>query len=453
MAKVMPHNIEAEQAVLGSVFLKPDLIVELVDKVKIVDLFDTRHINIYKAFLMLFEKGSMIDYTTVINELNDQGILKNAGNMEYVVGLADAVPSAANFSSYVNIVKELALKRKLINTAAMIAEKGFDPDLETASFIDYAEEQIYDVAKERQSSKLLSIDDVAKDVLRITENNILNAGRMTGLHTGFENLNRLTWGLQKQDLIILAARPGMGKSAIAMNLAVNIAKYNKTTKIRSDRRSGAVCAIFSLEMSAEQLVSRMISSEAAIDNYKIKKGRLDGNDMKVFSSTVHALGNLNIYFEDSSAVTVGDIRAKCRKLSQERGLDFVVIDYLQLISGESRNGNRQEEVAKISRSLKQMARELNVPVLALSQLSRSVETRDDKKPIMSDLRESGSIEQDADMIMFLYREAYYQRNEANTESLGKTDLIIAKNRHGTSGVELKMMFTPEFSRFNSIAEE
>ena len=274
------------------------------------------------------------------------------------------------------------------------------------------------------------------------EKNRDKKGGITGLRTGFSNLDSLTAGLQPEELIILAARPSMGKSAFAMNLALNVAKRNK------DGQAGV--AIFSLEMSNEQLAGRMLSSESNIENTKIKTGHLTPREWQFLEGGMQSLAKLHIAFDDSAAVTVSDIRAKCRKLSQEGKLDFVVIDYLQLIKGETRSGNRQEEVAKISRGLKQMARELKVPILALSQLSREVEKREDKRPVLADLRESGSIEQDADIVMFLYRKDYYERDEKNLT--GEVDLSVAKNRQGIAGITQHFMFDTAYSRFTAQAD-
>jgi replicative DNA helicase len=323
-----------------------------------------------------------------------------------------------------------------------ILETGYTGNVGANEYLERAEEDIFALAQKRKTTAFSLLNEIIREVKEKTERNRDKKGGITGLRTGFSNLDDLTAGLQPEELIILAARPSMGKSAFAMNLAINVAKKNEDGQ--------ANVAIFSLEMSNEQLAARMLSAEANVKNTKIKTGSLSSKEWGFLESGVRSLDTLNIYFDDSAAVTVADIRAKCRKLSQQKGLDFVVIDYLQLIKGDSRAGNRQEEVARISRSLKQMARELKIPILALSQLSREVERRDDKKPVLADLRESGSIEQDADIVMFLFRPDYYKHHgEQNTNEV---ELIISKNRQGIAGVSRFFRFDTDYSRFTALSE-
>ena len=437
MPKNLPYHLEAEQSVLGTIFLDPKTIVTVIDYLEDQDFFDQRNILIYHAMKSLNDENHKIDYTSVAAKLEQTHNLAKAGGMSYLIALSDLVPSIAHLQTYIDLVKDGALKREVIYVTGKILEEGYQGELDANQYVSQAEEAIFALAQKRKTSAFAALSDVVKDVKEKTEKNRNKKGGITGLRTGFSNLDALTSGLQPEELIILAARPSMGKSAYAMNLAMNVARLN------TDAKSGV--AIFSLEMSNDQLVQRMLSAEANVENKKIKNGSLNSKEWQLLESGIQSLSKLQIHFDDSAAVTVADIRAKCRKLSQEGKLDFVVIDYLQLIKGDERSGNRQEEVARISRSLKQMARELKIPILALSQLSREVEKREDKRPVLADLRESGSIEQDADIVMFLYRQDYYERNESNKTN--EVELSIAKNRQGAAGLRLYYRFDTEYSRF------
>lgn len=443
--KVMPYNSEAEMSVLGSVFLDENVLSDVSDQLDRDDFYDQKNKLIFDAMRSLYNKGVEIDYQTVNDELLNMAMLNEAGGSDYISTLIDYVPTAMNVSAYINIVKDDSLKRSLMEAANDIVNKGYDGELDSAKYIDYAEEKLFGFSQKRKTKGLKSIKDVALEVRKITDDNRNSDGKMTGLKTGYKKLDEYTLGFHPGELIILAARPAMGKSAMAINFAYNVARQNKN--------GGAGVAIFTLEMGADQQVSRMLSLDAQIDSKKIRSGNLNANEWAVFNEKVEELGRLNIYLEDDADITVSEIRAKCRKLKKEKELDLVIIDYLQLIKGDGRNNSRQEEVSNISRSLKQMARELQVCVIALAQLSRKVEERDDKKPIMADLRESGSIEQDADIVTFLYRAEYYNKNKDNPSHGGKTELIIAKNRQGTSGVSVDLMFQANYSRFISVIEE
>ncbi|MBU1141903.1 MAG: replicative DNA helicase, partial [Firmicutes bacterium] len=424
MAKSLPHHHESEQSVLGTIFLDPKQINAVIDQLNNEDFFEQSHTLIYQAMKELFADNLKIDYASVASRLEQNQSLQKAGGMKYLLALSETVPSIAHLETYIDLVKDGSLKRQVIQLAGSIVEEGYQGELDANDYLSKAEESIFALAQKRKTSAFLYLSEVIREVKDKMEKNREKKGGITGLRTGFSNLDNITAGLQPEELIILAARPSMGKSAMAMNLALNVAKRNKDGQ--------ASVAIFSLEMSNEQLAGRMLSSESNIENTKIKTGHLTAREWQFLEGGMQSLAKLNIAFDDSAAVTVADIRAKCRKLSQEGKLDFVVIDYLQLIKGDSRSGNRQEEVAKISRGLKQMARELKVPILALSQLSREVEKREDKRPVLADLRESGSIEQDADIVMFLYRKDYYERDEKNLT--GEVDLSIAKNRQGIAGI-------------------
>lgn len=443
MAKKLPYHNESEQSVLGTVFLDPKQIAIVNDHLIAEDFFEKSHMLIYEAMKRLSIDNHKIDYTSVASWLEQNQNLAQAGGIKYLRALAQTVASVSHLETYIDLVKEGSLKRQVIRLANEISELGYNGDLDAAQYLSKAEEDIFALAQKRKTSEFSLLSDVIKEVKEKTELNRDKKGGITGLRTGFSNIDELTAGLQPEELIILAARPSMGKSALAMNLALNVAKRNSEGR--------ASVAVFSLEMSNDQLAARMLSSESNIENTKIKTGRLTSREWQFLESGMQSLAKLNIVFDDSAAVTVSDIRAKCRKLSQSKGLDFVVIDYLQLIKNDARANNRQEEVAKISRSLKQMARELKVPILALSQLSREVEKREDKRPVLADLRESGSIEQDADIVMFLFRKDYYAtKNENKT---GEVDLSIAKNRQGRAGVTLSFRFDTEFSRFRAQTEQ
>ena len=441
MAQNVPYNLEAEQAILGCVLIENEIMTALSDEMKVQDFYDRRHQIIFSAMLNICKSQMQIDFTTLIAELQTKNQLIEAGGAVYLSSLIDAVYTTANISDYIQIVQDAALKRNVIAAATSIAEAGYNANYDSAGYIDYAERLLLDLAKRRRTEGFVPIETVLENVKNIMLANRAKDGELTGLSTGFEKLDEITLGLQKDNLIILAARPAMGKSAFAMNIAINAA----TNNVKETGEPISV-ALFSLEMSQEQIVQRMTAAQARVNLTNIQKGTLTQKEMLLVESANDDLAALNVYFCDQGTVTVADIRAKCRKQKASGGLDLVIIDYLQLINGSSKGGNRQEEVGNISRSLKQMARELGVPVIALSQVSRKLEDREDKRPNMSDLRESGSIEQDADIIMFLYREGYYNKNTEKVSNL--TELIIAKNRGGVTGT-LEFLFQGEYQLFTT----
>ncbi len=441
MAQNVPYNLEAEQAILGCVLIENEIMTSLSDEMKVQDFYDRRHQIIFTAMLNICKNQMEIDFTTLIAELQTKNQLVEAGGAVYLSSLIDAVYTTANIQDYVQIVQDSALKRNVIAAATSIAEAGYNANYDSAGYIDYAERLLLDLAKRRRTEGFVPIDTVLENVKNIMLANRARDGELTGLSTGFEKLDEITLGLQKDNLIILAARPAMGKSAFAMNIAINAAVNNI-----KDTGEAISVALFSLEMSQEQIVQRMTAAQARVNLTNIQKGNLTQKEMMLVENANDELAGLNIYFCDQGTVTVADIRAKCRKQKANGGLDLVIIDYLQLINGSSKGGNRQEEVGNISRSLKQMARELGVPVIALSQVSRKLEDREDKRPNMSDLRESGSIEQDADIIMFLYREGYYNKNSEKVSNL--TELIIAKNRGGVTAT-LEFLFQGEYQLFTT----
>jgi len=436
MEKITPHNVEAEQSVLGSVFVEQGTMKTLVDKLDSDDFYTYRHKVIYTAMVELFQENIEIDYTTLSNKLETKGLLNDAGGIDYILGLINSVPSIQNLSNYINIVRDKSITRRIMDACRKIIEDGYS-DSDALSFVDNAEKTIFDIAKERRTTDFVKIGEVAEQVIEKTENAKNNAGKLTGLDTGFGELNDYTLGLQPTELMIIAARPSMGKSAFALNIATNVAKMDRKPYV----------AFFSLEMGSDQLVGRMLSAESRVHSNAIRTGELSPVQWRQIALAKENLSNLNIVFDDSGTVKVTDLRQKCRKLAQEKKLDLVIIDYLQLLSG-TRTENRVQEVSEISRTLKEMARELKIPVIALSQLSRAVERREDKVPIMADLRDSGSIEQDADIILFLYRDDYYTKEKS--ERPNTVEIVIAKNRSGATTVNnIQLAFNKSCSYFEN----
>ena len=416
----VPFSEEAEQSVLGSAFLSSSALQKICDSLTEDDFYLDSHKKIFNVLSDLNSEGIPVDITIVTDRLESSKELSSVGNIEYLLEIANFVPSAANIDYYINIVHDKSVLRKLIDASNEITNASYTSDGPVNEILDEAEMKIFNVVQKRKTSEFRNIQDVVfkaqSDLEKLSE----NKKDITGLATGFYEFDRITSGLHENELIILAARPGMGKTAFALNIATYVARNTKKN-----------VAIFNFEMSAEQLVNRMFSSIGQINFSKFRSGNFDNEDWKKLSESVSILANTNIKIDDTPGSTISDIRSKCRRLaSTEEGLALVVIDYLQLISGSAKNANnRQQEVSEISRGLKMMAMELHVPVIALAQLSRAVEGRPDKRPMMSDLRESGSIEQDADMVGFLYRDDYYNR-EAMNNDVGISEFIIGKNRSG-----------------------
>ncbi|SFE63162.1 replicative DNA helicase [Alteribacillus iranensis] len=428
-----PQNMEAEQAVIGAVFLEGEALVTASESLTPEDFYRVAHQRIFRVMLEIGEKGDPVDLVTVTSALQDYNWLEEVGGLSYLTDLANSVPTAANVGYYSKIVQEKSLLRRLIQTATDIVSDGYESEDDVEEVLDHAERSILEVAHQRSSGAFVSI----KDVLIETYDNIEmlqnRENDITGISSGYVELDRMTAGFQRSDLIIVAARPSMGKTAFALNIAQNAAT-----------KSGENVAIFSLEMGASQLVQRMLCAEGNIDATKMRTGALEEEDWQKLTLAMGSLSSAGIYIDDSPGIRVNDIRAKCRRLKQERGIGMIVIDYLQLIMGSSKSGeSRQQEVSEISRSLKALARELEVPVIALSQLSRGVESRQDKRPMMSDLRESGSIEQDADIVSFLYREDYYDQEAENKNII---EIILAKQRNGPVGT-VELAFIKEYNKF------
>lgn len=437
-ARKMPQNLEAEMSVLSACFLMPTAADKVCENLTPEMFFSEANRKIFEAIFNLHENKKPIDYTTMTNELEKNNTLALIGGLEYLSDVVDSIVSAANLEYYINIVQEKYLRRRLIEVSTDITTSAYEESSDTNEVVDNAEKQIFTVTKERKSGEFKSISEVLRTTQARIEYLAKNGSAITGLPTGFTELDMMTSGLHENELIIIAARPAMGKTAFVLNLAINAAL--STPK---------AVAIFNLEMGAEQLAERMIGSVGGIDMKRLKTGQLDDKDWQKINEAMSELGETNIYIEDTSGITVGDIRAKCRRLSSSAsGLGLVIIDYLQLIQGGARYaGNRQQEVSEISRSLKTMAIELKVPVIAAAQLSRAVELREDKRPIMSDLRESGSIEQDADIVAFLYRDDYYNPDKHDlSKSTSVTEFIVGKHRGGNTGT-VELLFEKNFSNF------
>ncbi|NLY79558.1 MAG: replicative DNA helicase, partial [Lysinibacillus sp.] len=430
------QNHEAEQSVLGAIFLDPQALVTASEILVPEDFYRIAHQKIFQTMLDLSDQGKAIDVVTVTEELSVKKELEDVGGLSYLTELANAVPTAANVSYYAKIVEEKSILRRLIRTATKIVEDSFTREDEVEELLSEAEKKVMEVANRKNAGDFKHVKDVLVQTYDNIEQLQNRKGDVTGIPTGFTDLDRMTAGFQRNDLIIVAARPSVGKTAFALNIAQNVA-----VKAREN------VAIFSLEMGAEQLVMRMLCAEGNIDAQVLRTGALTAEDWSKLTIAMGTLSNSGIYIDDTPGLRVSEIRAKCRRLAQEKGLGMIVIDYLQLIQGRGKRGeNRQQEVSEISRSLKALARELKVPVIALSQLSRGVEQRQDKRPMMSDIRESGSIEQDADIVAFLYRDDYYDKESENKNMI---EIIIAKQRNGPTGT-VTLAFKKEFNKFLNI---
>lgn len=431
--RLPPQNVEAEQAVLGAIFLEPSSLTLASEILIPEDFYRAAHQKIFNVMLKLNDVGKAVDLITVTEDLAATKLLEDTGGVSYLSELAASVPTAANIEYYARIVEEKSLLRRLIRTATGIAQDGYSREDEVEALLGEAEKSILEVAQRKNAGAFHNIKDVlvrTYDNIELMHNRV---GEITGIATGFAELDKMTAGFQRNDLIIVGARPSVGKTAFALNIAQNVAT-----------KTGENIAIFSLEMGAEQLVMRMLCAEGNIDAQRLRTGSLTDDDWGKLTMAMGSLSNAGIFIDDTPGVRVNEIRSKCRRLKQEHGLGMILIDYLQLIQGNGRSGeNRQQEVSEISRSLKQLARELKVPVIALSQLSRGVEQRQDKRPMMSDIRESGSIEQDADIVAFLYRDDYYDKESENKNII---EIIIAKQRNGPTGT-VQLAFVKEYNKF------
>jgi replicative DNA helicase len=438
LGKIPPHDLEAEQAVIGSMLTDNDAVMAAVEKLKVDSFYREDNKLIFEAIINLYNRSEPVDLVTVKDELTSMGSFEKVGGFEYLATLPDKVPTTANAQKYIDIVEEKATLRQLIKTANEIIELGYNPTEEVEAIMAGAEKKIFDIIQNKNQKSYTPIKDVLIESFTKLEELYNQKSKITGVPTGFVDLDDKTAGLHGSDLILIAARPAMGKTAFALNIAAHAAIREKTP-----------VAIFNLEMSKDQLVNRILCIEAMVDSNKVMTGKLEEDDWSKLAGVVGPISDSGIYIDDTPGISIMEIRTKCRKLKMEKNIGLIVIDYIQLIQGSNnkRNGSREQEIAEISRSLKILAKELNVPVIALSQLSRAVEQRPDHRPMLSDLRESGSIEQDADIVMFLYRDDYYN---PDSEEKDISEVIIAKHRAGSTGT-VKLLWMGNYTKFVNLA--
>ena len=430
--RIPPHSIEAEKSVLGAALLSKDALFDVVEVVRAEDFYDENHKEIFKAILDLHRKSAPVDALTVAEELKKRNSLNMVGGRAYIASLSAGTPTTSNAMEYGKIVAEKASMRKLIGTADDIVAKGYEGSMDAGQILDYAERGIFEISQKRQKGQYSHIKDVLLTNIEIIDKASKLDGGLTGVTTGFKYLDNMTSGLQRSDLIILAARPAMGKTAFALSLALNAAVKGKASVM-----------VFSLEMSKEQLGQRLLSMESKVGMQALKTGKLERRDWDDINIALDVLSKARIHIDDTAGINIMEMKSKCRRLKAEEGLDLVVIDYLQLMNPEGKSDSRTQEISVISRNLKLLARELDCPVLVLSQLSRAPEQRTDHRPMLSDLRESGSIEQDADIVIFLYRDEYYNED---TEAVGECEVIVAKQRSGPTGT-VKVAWLDKLTKF------
>ena len=433
LGKVPPHDVEAEQAVLGSMLTDKDAVISAIEVLKEDDFYRTDNKSIYEAIMNLYNRAEPIDIITVKAELESLGKFEQVGGLEYLASLPDKVPTTANAIKYIKIVEEKSTLRNLIKTANEIIELGYDPTEDVSDIMEGAEKKIFNIMQNKDKKSNSQIKDVLVDSFTQLEELYNRKQHITGVPSGFVELDYKTAGFHGSDLVLIAARPAMGKTAFALNIATNAAV-----------RANVPVAIFSLEMSKEQLVNRILCSEAMVDSNKVRTGKLEEDDWTKLAGSIGPLSEAEIYIDDTPGISITEIRAKCRKLKLEKNIGMVVIDYLQLVQGTNKRGaSREQEISEISRSLKILAKEIGVPVIALSQLSRAAEQRPDHRPMLSDLRESGAIEQDADIVMFLYRDDYYNKD---SEKKDIAEVIIAKHRGGSTGT-VELLWLGSYTKF------
>lgn len=438
LGRIPPQNVEAEQSVIGSMLLDKEVIPTITEILKNDDFYREDHREIFEAVMDLFERAEPIDLITISEQLKSRGTLETVGGLEYLTTVANAVPTTANARHYAKIVEEKSLLRKLIKASSDVVNMGYEASEDVAYVLDKAEKSIFDILQKRNVKGFTPIKEVLIETFNRLEELYNSKGHVTGIPTGFADLDYKMSGLQNSDLILIAARPAMGKSALVLNMAQYAAMHAKVP-----------VAIFNLEMSKDQLVNRMLCTEAMVDSQRMRTGKLEDDDWMKIARALGPMSEAPIYIDDTPGISIMDIRSKCRRLKLEKNLGLVVIDYLQLIQGRGKSDSRQQEVSEISRSLKILAKEINVPVITLSQLSRAAEQRTDHKPMLSDLRESGAIEQDADIVMFIYRDEYYN---PDTEKKNMAELIVAKNRHGSTG-SVELAWLGQYTKFANLEKQ
>lgn len=439
--RIPPHSIEAEQAVLGGVFLDPDNWMKVQERLRAEDFYRRDHQIIFQAIAALDEDGKPFDIVTVAEHLESHQQLDDAGGLTYLAGVAENTPSASNITAYADIVRKRSILRQLIHTTTEISDSIFNPmGRDSHEILELAEQSVFEIAEQesRGRKNYSSIKDLLVTALERVDELYHKKSHITGVATGFDDFDNLTAGLQKSDLIIVAGRPSMGKTSFAINIAEHAALHDKMS-----------VAVFSMEMPGEQLAMRMMSSLGRIDQHKVRTGKLEDNDWPRLTSAVEIMKDARLFIDDTPALTPGELRARARRIAREHGLDMVVVDYLQLMQLPGTPENRATEISEISRGLKSMAKELNIPVMALSQLNRSLEQRPNKRPVMSDLRESGAIEQDADVIAFVYRDEVY---DEESQDKGTAEIIVGKQRNGPIGT-VRLAFLGQYTRFENYIQE
>lgn len=437
--RVPPQDIIAEKSLLGAVMLDNDVLPEVLTVLRPRDFYEERHATIFQSIVDLYDQHKPIDLLTLTAELKYNKKLKSVGGAPYLTELSNFVPAASHAKAYADIIEKASVRRRLIKAGTEIADKAYEDDADADSLIGAAEKELFEVSDKIIKSDYVAMDSLLADAFDRIEELHKNKGALRGLKTGFRDLDKKTAGFQKGDLVIIGARPAMGKTTFAQNLAYNIASINNKGVL-----------FFSMEMAAREIVDRMISDVSGVDNWKMRTGNLSDDEFTRIGDALGEMDEIPIFIDDTSSMTIVELRNKARRALHDHDIGIVIVDYLQLITGSDRyKGNRVQEVTEISRGLKILARELEIPVIALAQLSRNVTGRDDPRPVLSDLRESGSIEQDADLVMFLHRPDYYRQNDDNYEETHITELIVAKHRHGAVG-KIELYFHPELLRFMSL---
>ena len=440
--RIPPQDLGAEKSLLGAILISDSIFPEILEILKPEDFYEARHAHIFKAMVKLYEYHRPIDLLTLTSELKAEKTLKEIGGAPYIAELSNFVPTATNAKAYADLVHEASTRRRLITAGTNIAKKAYEPDNEIVTLLGEAEKELFEVSDQTVKTEYTPLDALLVDAFNRIEQLYQNKGALRGLKTGFRDLDKKTAGFQKGDLVIIGARPAMGKTTFAQNLAYNIANINKKGVL-----------FFSMEMASSEIVDRMISDVSGIDNWRLRTGNVNEDDFAKIGEALGKMDEVPIYIDDASSMTILELRNKARRLAHTHDLGIIIVDYLQLLQGSARYaGNRVQEVTEISRGLKILARELEIPVIALAQLSRGVTGRDDPRPVLSDLRESGSIEQDADLVMFLHRPDYYRQNKDDFEPTHITELLVAKHRHGPVG-KIELYFHPELLRFMSLDKD